>query len=391
MQTSGYPVIGDKVPNPCEEVFDLVAYFSGATNAVPVMELGNIVLRGATMAVFGSGIGASGHLLTDEFAFDFGAILKGGAGVKVRCCTTPQKKKVRFRVLASDACSINSGRIGFQIRPVSNCLRPVLYDDILPVLVMVDSCVGTDEKKAKAAVAMANQIPYNNTVATAVQIGTGWYIEVEAKDIYTDFYVTETENVEIPTEVFSYTTGGFFAKNVNSWFRSNIVGECDADKCLPGLQIHFAEYVPFKGMGSFTSNPAQHHDSYVRQLRSVTVLYDSAVSNATTAYTALVALLNNSDQALKRMSSTTCEDLVPYPFTIVRVDAGDASALTAADGAYAVSGKTSFSRLSYNSTSGKSVYLLKKTNATALTPDANGSNPDDVTYFGYANSADIAA
>lgn len=388
MQTSVYPVIGDKLPNPCEEVFDQVLHFTGATNAVPVIEQGNIVFKGGTTAIFPEGIGAEGRLLTDVFSIDFNAILKGGAGVKVRCCTTPEKKKVRFRVLASDVCSINSGLIGFTIKPISTCERPFEYEQILPVIVAVDSCVGTDEKKAKAAVAQANLIPYNPTVATAVQIGTGWYIEIEAKDNKTNFKVENTENVEAPTEVFPYTTGGFFAKNMNSWFKSNIVGECDADKCLPGLQIWYETHIPYVGNGSFTSNPAQGHNAYIRQIRCLTVTYDSAVANATTAYTALVALLNNGDQLLKRMASTTCEDLTNYPFTIVRVDAGDAGALSTADGVYAVSGKTSFTRVGY--ANGKSVYLLKKTNTTVITPDANGSNADDIVYYGYANTSDIA-
>ncbi len=388
METSVYPVIGGKVPNPCDEKLDLVAYFSGATNAVPVIELGNLVFRGATVPYSALGIGADGRSTNSEFRIPFNSILTGGAGVKKRTCTTPGKKRMRMRVLDSDACSINSGLIALRIEPVSTCLRPHLHDHILPVVLAIDNCVGTAEKKAKAAVAALNRVPYNPTVATAVQIGAGWYIEIEAVDEQTNFRICSYENVEDPTIVVPYTKGGFFAKYVTSAFPAGIVGDCDADKCLPGLQIFFYQKIATDDNAA-TSNPGQSTESYKEQLRSITCLYDSAVTNATNAYTALENLLNNSDPLLDRMANTNSEDLVEYAFTIVRVDAGDAGALSTANGVYAVSGKTTFDRVAY--INGKSVYILKKTNTTAITPDANGSNPDDTTYFGYVKPVDVAA
>ena len=388
MQTSVYPVIGDKVPNPCDEVLDLVAYYSGATTAVPVIELGNLVLRGATTPYTSQGIGLDGRSTNSgEFKIPFHSILTGGAGVKKRTCITPDKKKMRMRVLDSNACAINSGLIAFQVEQVSTCQAPKLYEDILPVTVAIDNCVGTAEQRAKAAVAFMNTIPYSPVVATAVQYGTGWYIELEALTTAINFRICSYENVEAPTVVAPYTKGGFFAKFVTSSFPTDIIGACDADKCLPGLQIFFEAWAVADGINSTTSNPSQSTNSYVKQLRSITVLYDSAVTNATNAYTALEGLLNNSDQVLDRMPDTVSEDLIETSYTIVRVDAGDAGALSTANGVYALTGKTSFTRSAY--TNGKSVYVLKKTNTTAITPDANGSNADDVVYVGIVKPSDV--
>lgn len=386
-QTSGYPIIGDKVPNPCEEPLDLVAFFPGTTTAVPVIELGNLVLRGAVTPYSSEGIGMDGRSTNEEFRIPFSAILRGGAGVKKRTVTTPDKKKLRMRVLASDACSINSGLLSLRIRPVSTCASPNLHEEILPVVIAIDNCVGTDEKKARAAAAAAALIPYNPTEMTVVQIGTGWYIEIEAKDSKTNFRIESWENLEAPTEVTPYSKGGFQAKLISHNFKTPIIGDCDPEKYLPALQIFFEAYVPFKGEGATTSNPAQSAEYYIRQLRSITVLYDPTITNSNNANTALEGLMTNSDQMLKRMASTTSEDLINYAFTIVRIDAGDASALSTADGVYNVAGKTGFTRAAF--LNGKSVYILKKTNLTAITPDGNGSNPDDTAYFGYVKPADV--
>jgi len=99
-------------------------WYTGATNAVPVLELGNIVFRGATSLSKALGIGVNGKAYNDgEYKIPFDSILKGGSGVKIRACGTGARILDDRAVLEEEEARQHV--IAFAREDISKRARPV--------------------------------------------------------------------------------------------------------------------------------------------------------------------------------------------------------------------------------------------------------------------------
>jgi len=341
---------------------DIVAYYDGAAAATPVIAHGLLKLVGAKVSVTGQGVGYSGSLTANQLNIPMSAILDGGSGVKVRSCLTRTKKKYRMKCCSS-TCNSLSDYITVNVKPVSTCEKFFECDDFInPVLTTNDLCNDDCCEKVNNIVKALNATWGFNDVAIATAVNfnsTEWAIEIEAVTADTNFIIPSIEGFTDPELVVPFIPHGIMAKNVPAE-QMAILGACDANKCLPAVQIFFWQKQGFTGPGAATSNPNQDNMRYQDVLRNVTVLINPDDSDATTTQAALITALNGAG----KMLVTTSADIATFTYCIVRTDDGDGTALTTVRSDY--TGETSINRFAYSG--GKSYYTYTGVSGTAPTP-----------------------
>lgn len=332
------------------------------------------------------GIGFNGYPVTNEFAIPLDAILPGGSGAKIRCCGTPTTKKVRLK-----CCGINCEQaeqdIHIMFQYVSSCQFPLdEYDTMEPIDVYDEcGCVETCCQKLTRVAAQINAQTNSPVNAAYVPVGTEHYLELTAKAAGQNFEVSVHEGLTAPVTVVPYFAQDFSAKTVKNWFTPEVLGACDTDRCLNILEISFVnmEHADQAG-GSVTSNPGSSFAPLKEVIRHASIVFDPAVANSTTAFTALKTILTGTDERNKLLKSTTCEDFPEYRFCIARTDtgvAGDPANITDVRTDYATA-VISITRAFWDGT--KSYYTLRSTSSVA--PTADGA---DVVTAGGCGSTNL--
>lgn len=378
MSTSVYPV-SNKIPrNPCEQALDIVVYYDGSAAYSPVNEQGLLKLVGGKASVTGQGIGYSGSLTSSQLNIPISAILDGGSGVKVRSCLTRTKKKYRMKCCAS-TCNSFSDVVTMEVKPISTCDKFFENDFLIPVTLSTSDVCNDDccEKVNNIVAALNRSTDFSDVaVATAVNFNsTEWAIEIEAVSAATNFVVRAVEGFTDPELVVPFVPRGIYAKDIPA-NQATILGACDADKCLPAIQIFFYQQIGAPAVGGATSNPVQDNAVYRQVLRNVTVLFNPDDADAVNTQAALTTVLNSAG----KMAVTTSADIALFTYCIVRTDAGDATALTTVRSDY--TGELSINRFQY--AGGKSYYTYTGTSGTAPTPVSS-----DVVRVGACDATDL--
>jgi len=352
---------------------DYAVYYDGGTASVPIFEAGVLKFPGGLSFDSGKGIGVNGLSINGLFSINRHDILPGGAGTKIRCCVASVKKKIRAKC-CEPTCENNSERISVEMQVESTCENPTPSDEqwVEPVDVyFACGCIETCCQKLNKVAKLINLNPNSPAVATVVNVGTIWYLDLEAKIAGHDFRLVSSEGLtpfEVIVPNFKQTIN---AKSVNNWFPTPVIGACDADKCLKAVEIWFWEDRPYdEAVGAITSNPLTGSTHFRRVLSHLVVLFDPAVSQSgTTAYNALTTILTGTTEYNKVLLSTTCDDFVAYRFCITRLDAGNDAALTTVRADY-TSQVISLTRTFYSA--GRSYYTLTTKNSTPPTPVSTG-------------------
>lgn len=354
---------------------DVAAYYSGDTTDVPVLEQGMIVLKGAKVNR-PANKGA-------YFGIPFNAIENGGNGVRLRCCVTPTKQRLRFFCESTSACT-NPGKpvMSILLKPRQTDQRAYKYDYEIPAAAYkVAGCV---ESCCQLLYALRDEFNYQYDhlgVASVVQIGSDYALDIETKYAGDVFDVRAYSGLKPPVLVVPGNDGGYYSNILAPWFGgTDVPVECGQSvECLRAAELFVDKKFASGHIGAATSNLSASTDTFTMTSQTVTILFANN-DNATAARTALINILDASnDQYRDKLISSTCEDRMLYPYTIVKTDAGTSSAYDAAKTAYSAAVQL----LRYGYKDGKSTYVIYTASATA--PTAVGS---DVVSVGTPVPAD---
>jgi len=368
-------------PGDCGQSPELAIYYSGATTEVPVLEFGNIVFKGGTSLypakTTGIGTGDGSATASNFHKLPYQNILNGGSGVKIRSCGTDLKQKVRFMCLTPGACEIDE-TVSVEVRAIADCEHPKWMNWSNPKEAYFElGCIETCTQKLNKLVSLFNSDPDSPVVASNVG---NIYLELESKVAGVGFDVVRVQGLTEPDVIVPNFRRTYTAFKMREWFGDEIFGQCDADKCLSAIEIHEMVYEPVRKFGG-TSNPATDPTHFEPVKKTVTVVFDPAITNSQSAYTALVALLNPTAYSAaldKKAASTTASDFAVYGFCVTRTDAGSPANLATAQTDYTNSNTVSVSRSDYQG--GKSFYTVVSKVATA--PTAVSGDTVAVGYCG---------
>ncbi|MCE7039243.1 hypothetical protein [Dyadobacter sp. CY312] len=352
----------------CGYAPNIAVYYDGSSPLVPVLRAGVLSFEGGQSFDSGKGIGYNGPSTLGVWSLDIDSILKGGAGTKIRCCNPSLKKKVRFKCCEPN-CGENGERVYIELYNESSCEFPMNEEDrwVEPFEVYFQcGCVETCCQKLRKLAALINKNKNSPAVATVVNVGTDWFLELESKIAGKDFRIVGFEGLTPPDVIVPNYQQSFTAKSTKDWFPKEILGACDPNKCLAGLEMWFWDKRPFdEGVGSVTSNPTSEIYPFKLVLTHAIILFDPAIAASNTAFTRLKNILTGTTEYNKVLVSTDCDDFPIYKYCIIRTDAGDEAALEAVRADYTEQ-IISISRVIH--ADGKSYYTL--TSKSAILPVA---------------------
>ena len=373
-----------RAPGDCTNAPNVAVYYPGTTTDVPLLQAGNINFVGGISWDSGRGIGHNGPSAPGVFSIPFDKILKGGSGVKLRTCIASTKKKVRMKC-CEPTCGEGGERTSVEIQQFSTCEFPVLTEDLWlqPYDVYFScGCAQTCCQRLTKLAGLINADPKAPVVASVANVGEEWFFYLEAKVAGVNFKVQSWEGLTEPDEIVPNYTQEFTAAKTKGFFPTEVLGACDADKCLSACEFWFYDDIPDDSHGSIgmTSNYLSAPSSFTTILRHAIVFFDPNVVNSAAALTALNVITAGTSEYNKIRTSSASADFVLYKFCISRVDDGGGTALTTTRANYTTQ-VISLNRTKYDGT--KSFYTLSTTSATPPTP--NGS---DVVVAGSCGADD---
>lgn len=369
---------GDCGPTP-----EFALYYSGATTAVPTLEFGNIVFTGATSAwpIKTLGVDFDGPTAgRNVHQIVFNDIKTGGAGVRLRAAGADLKQRYRFECL-ENTCNGLQEKTSIEVQVFNSCEFPLWETWNSPKEVFTEiGCIDSCTQRVTLLAAKINADVDSPVVATVV--GTNM-IEIEAKFAGMQIQVISYEGLTTPDQVVPNFKRIFTSRRAINWFGPAQFGLTDADINLSAVEIyHWDRQIVDRTAG--TSNAQSNISVFQWVERTTTVVFNPANTNSQAAYTALVALLNQSAALDKRLVSTTPGDFAVYPYCIQRTDANTAGALATAQTDYVTGNVISLGRTYYQGT--KSYYTIQSKSATP--PTAIGS---DTIVIGYCGPDDLTA
>ena len=351
----------------CEDAPENAIFYTGATNALPVLEAGNLVFKGGTSFKKAKGIGFDGLASGNNFfKIVFDQLQTGGAGVKIRSCGTALKKTVKFRccgALPHDEFE----RMAIDIRLISSCEFPAWETWISPKEVFhecakMQSCCQKLTELAK----QFNQDLTSPVVATVSNVGEDWFLFLESKVAGMDFTILSQEGLTDAEVTIPNFRRAFTAGSMSDWFGDDFTMTGDLTRCLTVIELFHYNKKPYRGAAG-TSNPATDNSQYREVLERTSVVFDDAVTNSLNAKNALITILTGTSEYNKRQLNTTARDFPTYDYCVVRTDAGDSAALEDARTDYATGILVPVTRKNY--VAGKSYYAIRSSSGTIPTPD----------------------
>lgn len=249
-------------------------------------------------------------------------------------------------------------------------------------------CVQTCQQRAQSLVNRINADPYAFVTATLVtetvnSVST-YSVDIEAK-IGGVIFDQSVQGFTPPDILVAATRESYTARLVRAWYGAGYIPSSFPDsQVLTVAEIQYLEDIKLDNYS--TSSNASPHGIRAKRLALYAVIFDETVTNSASALTELKAIVNYEREAAlyhSRLISTAGNPAVTYPFTIAKTDAGDASAFTTASTAYSNGNTVKFTRMAYDSTTGKSYYTIISKVNTPPTPSGSdvvepGSyGPDD--------------
>lgn len=314
----------------CGYAPNIAVYYDGTSPLVPVIKAGVLSFEGGLSFDSGKGIGFNGPSTLGTWSLDYDSIAKGGTGTKLRCCNPSQKKKVRFKCCEPN-CGENGERIAIELYHESSCEFPMNEEDrwVEPFDVYFQcGCVETCCQKLRKLAALINKNSNSPAVATVLNIGTEWFLELDSKIAGKDFRVFSYEGLSAPVTVVDNYLQTFNALSVKNWFPKEVLDACSQDKCLSGLEMWFWDKRPFdEGVGTVTSNPTSEIYPFKLVMTHAIILFDPAVAQSVTAMEELLDILEGDSAYNNVLVSRDCDDFPVYRFCVTREDLGDEAAL----------------------------------------------------------------
>lgn len=372
---------GDCGPTP-----EFAIYYSGATTAVPLLELGNIIFPGGSSAwpVKANGIGVDGGTQNrNVHKIPFNDIKTGGAGVRLRSCGSDLKQKYRFEC-HEPTCNDLQEKTAIQVQVFNTCEFPAWQTWTSPKEVYTElGCVDGCLQRLTLLRDAFNNDPDSPVVATLVG---STMIELEAKVAGLEFFILSQEGLTEADQIVPNFRRGLTSHRAIDWFGPDQFALTDADICLSAIEIISYTKQPERGQTG-TSNPYTDNTIYRTVSQTTTVVFNPANSNSQAAYVALLAILNTAAAFAtidKRASTTTPSDFPVFAYCIIRTDANTSGTLATAQTDYVTGNIISLSRTQYDIVAGKSYYTALSKSGTA--PTAVGS---DVVNVGYCGEDDL--
>ena len=371
----------------CSPSPDVAIYYDGVTTAVPVLEAGNIVFRGAKTSHPAGGVADAGAI--DAFSVPFATILAGGAGARVRGCVTATKQKYRlFCQAAGGACARVDAPIGLQLAPVETCEDTYVYNDERPLMVFADPACVVTCCEALNQLAREFNIEYAHLgTAAVVQIGAEYALEIETLKEGQRFRFITVNGLTAPQLVVPGRKPTYTNKAIKGWFGPEAVSaECDTtpEACIPVVEIFHEKQYDGSPVGALTSNMGQTNFTKETVTRSISCLFASN-TNGNAAKAALITILNGGGNAyLDKLVTEEVFDKNLYPYTLIRTDAGTLAAYNTVKTQYTAA--LMVATAARDAVAGKTYYTFYTNSATAPAIIAESG---DVIKVGVANIPNI--
>ena len=340
MSTPSSSFLSGYQPGDCRPHADIVVFYDGSTADLPTIEGGTLVFAGGRANVPSQGINLTGPGKA-PFRMDYNAIHPGGAGVKIRCQTTDTRQRLRFNVTRPQGCnSPETNIVTLELCPLDTCTQAYEYDSELPLnLFRRCSTMETDCQIIEELARQFNQdYAHLGTAYSVVEVVGGnnvYALDIESKNPGEVFYVRTHEGLSSPRTIIPASKRTYTRQLVQDWFGTSpnagnpIFTGADASLNAVELFADFQVGTSFSGVA--TSNLADDTTTYTPIKSVVTVLFESN-TNADAAQAKLRSLLkgpasgNLAAPYLAKLVDDTCADVLLYPYTIVRADAGDDAA-----------------------------------------------------------------
>ena len=382
-------IFGNRAPGDCrKQVRGTSIIYDGTSTTVPTLENEVIIFGGGKSTDIGSGIGYNGPSdPTQPFKLDYHSIWSGGSGTRILNSLDPLKRKVRL-TCKNLLCGQSGERLSLQLGKIQTCEFPGTDWDtwLEPIDVWFEcNCLETCCQRLSKVARMINERPDYPVVATTINVGDVYYLDLESKVAGLDFRIYALEGFAEPKDIVPYSHQYNTGYEIAAWFNQSIPFlTANPTKKFTVLEIYYDHKVPTtNALGTATSN--EQGDIYVMEtIRDIVrVIFDEATTQSNTAFTALKTILTGNSAWNRKLGLTTAVYNNVYRYMIVRTDAGDAAALTDVRADY-TTGVVQLDRSAKQG--GKSYYTFLSTVATP--PAADGT--DVVTLGGFV-SDDIPA
>lgn len=372
-------IFGNRQPGDCTAAPQIAILYDGTNGAVlPTIAGGVIIFGGGLTTSPQQGIGANGFIGNGgAYRLDYDQLLNGGSGAIVRTSVDSLKKKMRLQCAVGD-CGNKALNVFLKLAHQPTCEYPRnAYNSwVQPIDVQFTcECAETCCQKLNKAKDIINSLPDSPVVATVVNIGTDYFLDLEAKVAGLNFIIDGYEGFLTPQPVVPYFKQYYTAKDVRGWFGTPDSALLATDtKKLTAIELFaLCPVESTNAVGIATSNPLGDPNDFKWVKRHIVVLFDETVTASLNAFNALKAILAGPIVAatpglvdyFKKLVVTTTIDFAGYVYTIISTDAGDAAALTTARTNYPT-GVIALDRMYY--VGGKSYYAFRSTSATLPTP-----------------------
>jgi len=330
----------DRQPGDCRPQADMVVYYDGVSADKPYVEAGTLAFLGGKANVPDQGIGYTGHA-HDALRIAYGGLFNGGAGVKYRCPTADSRQRLRFTVAGPGSGDCNVPRpalVSLELKPLDTCGKAYQYEDEIP-LFLFRKCSSL-ESDCQILENLARQ--FNEQYAhlgTAVTVMDG---AIYAMDIITSlpgqtFRVMGIEGLSPARQIAPGSKRTFTRSLVQDFFGSTpdrpvIFNGVDAN--LNAAELFFTQEVEDSLMPGSSSNLSVTPGGFSTIRSSILVLFEDNV-NANAALAELKVLMKGGgNKYLAKTVVDDCEDVLLFPYSIMRADAGTLADLTAVQTQY---------------------------------------------------------
>lgn len=375
-------IFGNRAPGDCrKQVRGTSIIYDGTSTTVPTLEHGVIIFGGGKTTDIGRGIGVNGPAdATQPFKLDYHSILNGGSGTRILNSLDPLKRKVRL-TCKNLLCGQKGERLSLQLGAIESCEFPLTVWNrwLEPIDVNFEcNCLETCCQRLARVAKLINERPDYPVVATTINIGDVYYLDIESKFAGLDFRVYGKEGFAEPKDIVPFSKQYNTGYEISAWFNQSVpLANANPTKKFTVVEIFYDAKVPTtNALGTATSNEQGDIYTFHYMPEIMRVVFDEATTQSNTAFTALKTILTGSSAYNRKLGLTTAVYNNVYRYMIVRTDAGDAAALTTTRGNY-TGGYVQLDRSAYQG--GKSYYTFLSTTSTA--PTANGS--DVVTLGGF--------